>query len=71
MDIDRPDPNVAASQDTQLHGLFRLPPEIRNQVYSELLVTDSAFRLGYVSSVHGLEGTQRLPFVQTPGPVLS
>lgn len=29
-------------------GFWRLPPEIRNAIYEELLVTDCAFRLGYV-----------------------
>ena len=28
-------------------GFWRLPPEIRNAIYEELLVTDCAFRLGY------------------------
>lgn len=47
MDIDS-EPAVAASLEPQMHGFFRLPAELRNQVYSELLVTDCAFRLGYV-----------------------
>lgn len=31
-------------------GFWRLPPEIRNAIYEELLVTDCAFRLGYTVS---------------------
>lgn len=30
-------------------GFWRLPPEIRNAIYEELLVTDCAFRLGYAT----------------------
>jgi hypothetical protein len=35
-----------------VRGFWRLPPEIRNAVYEELLVTDCAFRLGYAISLH-------------------
>jgi hypothetical protein len=34
-------------------GFWRLPPEIRNAIYEELLVTDCAFRLGYAK--HSLQ----------------
>jgi hypothetical protein len=29
-----------------IRGFFRLPAELREKIYSELLVTDCAFRLG-------------------------
>jgi hypothetical protein len=31
-----------------VRGFWRLPSELRNAVYEQLLVTDCAFRLGYV-----------------------
>ncbi|KAF2432080.1 hypothetical protein EJ08DRAFT_732826 [Tothia fuscella] len=42
-------PPLAASQQTPEgdYGFFRLPAELRNQIYSELIVTDCAFRLGH------------------------
>jgi hypothetical protein len=30
----------------RIRGFFRLPAELREKIYSELLVTDCAFRLG-------------------------
>jgi len=31
-----------------VRGFWKLPSELRNAVYEQLLVTDCAFRLGYV-----------------------
>lgn len=39
-------------EDVQVKGFWRLPAEIRNAIYEELLVTDCAFRLGYVDYVY-------------------
>lgn len=45
------DSHAQAPNDSRsVEGFFRLPPELRNAVYEELLVTDCAFRLGYAIS---------------------
>jgi hypothetical protein len=43
---------VALPLEEPVRGIWRLPPEIRNAVYEELLVTDCAFRLGYALTIH-------------------
>lgn len=53
---DSPDLSLSTCEldDSQvpLKGFWRLPPEIRNAIYEELLVTDCAFRLGYATTFH-------------------
>jgi hypothetical protein len=47
-------------EEAPLRGFWRLPPEIRNAIYEELLVTDCAFRLGYAAFLHSPSGVSRL-----------
>jgi hypothetical protein len=41
----------APDDSKMVRGFWKLPSELRNAVYEELLVTDCAFRLGYVISL--------------------
>lgn len=68
MDVDS---HAQAPDDSKLvRGFWKLPSELRNAVYEELLVTDCAFRLGYVVAFVSSTNTV-LIFTKSPWAVLS